>query len=261
MTETTRRSARSRYWIGKARIGRGWGAFVGVVGDNASHRHHAIQAFAGTRVRLEHSATKASVAEVSVADGFVLPPDFTHRARAAEESAFLYVDPDTLTGQAIARHVQRDVRILSPTDANALRAIVENAIDRGETANPVDALAELVGAPHAQARRVDARVTALIDNIARTGEVYETVGAAAASVGVSESRLIHLFSQQVGVPWRTFLLWTKLRRAIETVAAGTTLTAAAHAGGFADSAHLSRTCRTMFGINPHAMTRGLAFYK
>jgi AraC family transcriptional regulator len=31
---------------------------------------------------------------------------------------------------------------------------------------------------------------------------------------------------------------------------GQTLSAAAHAAGFADSAHLSRTARTMFGLPP-----------
>lgn len=34
---------------------------------------------------------------------------------------------------------------------------------------------------------------------------------------------------------------------------GETLADAAHAAGFADSAHLSRTARTMFGLPPSAM--------
>jgi AraC family transcriptional regulator len=34
---------------------------------------------------------------------------------------------------------------------------------------------------------------------------------------------------------------------------GETLSTAAHAAGFADSAHLSRTARTMFGLAPSAL--------
>jgi AraC-like DNA-binding protein len=37
-------------------------------------------------------------------------------------------------------------------------------------------------------------------------------------------------------------------RALERYAAGRPLTEAAHAAGFADSAHLSRTFRRMFGL-------------
>ena len=40
-----------------------------------------------------------------------------------------------------------------------------------------------------------------------------------------------------------------LLRALEMFSEGAQLTAAAHAAGFSDSAHLSRTFRCMFGIN------------
>jgi len=250
----SRAGPRSRYWIGRARVGRAWAAFIGIVGDNASHSHHAIQGFSGRRVFVQDGAQEARVG-----DGFVLPPDFAHRATAADEAAFLYVDPDTLAGRAIALRLRDSVWALAPAEAVAFRAIVQDAITAGDDAGPADALADLLGAPREQASRADPRIASLIERISTSHDLPDDAGAAAASVGLSESRLVHLFSHEVGVPWRTFLLWTKLRRAIEAVAAGATLTAAAHVGGFADSAHFSRTCRVMFGISPHAMTRGLAF--
>ena len=250
----SRPGPKSRYWIGRARVGRAWAAFVGVVGDNASHSHHAIQGFSGQRVILQAGAEGARLG-----DGFVLPPDFAHRATAAEETAFLYVDPDTLAGRSIALRLRDGVRDLSPAEAIAFRAIVEDAIRGGDDACPTDALADLLGAPREQVGRADPRIATLIERISKSHDLPDDAGAAAASVGLSESRLVHLFRHEVGVPWRAFLLWTKLRRAIEAVATGSTLTVAAHAGGFADSAHFSRTCRVMFGISPHAMTRGLAF--
>jgi ribosome-associated protein len=66
---------------------------------------------------------------------------------------------------------------------------------------------------------------------------------AATLVGLSPGRTRHLFVQHTGLPFRTWLLWHRLVRALEGWSDGDSLTEAAHAAGFADSAHLSRTFR------------------
>jgi AraC-like DNA-binding protein len=55
------------------------------------------------------------------------------------------------------------------------------------------------------------------------------------------------------MPLRTYLLWRRLLHVWALLMDGETLSSAAHAAGFADSAHLSRTSRTMFGLPPSAM--------
>jgi AraC family transcriptional regulator len=67
-------------------------------------------------------------------------------------------------------------------------------------------------------------------------------------IHLSPGRTRHLFVEQTGLPFRTYLLWLRLVRAVEVYAGGASLTEAAHGAGFADSAHLSRTFRRMFGI-------------
>jgi AraC-like DNA-binding protein len=49
------------------------------------------------------------------------------------------------------------------------------------------------------------------------------------------------------------VLWLRLRRAVEQVQAGATLTQAAALAGFSDSAHLTRVFRTNFGLPPSAV--------
>jgi AraC-like DNA-binding protein len=78
----------------------------------------------------------------------------------------------------------------------------------------------------------------------------------AASVRLSPGRTRHLFVQETGLPFRTFVLWLRLTRALELFAGGTSLTDAAHGAGFADSAHLSRTFRRMFGIAAGSLQLG-----
>ncbi|MGA5215123.1 helix-turn-helix domain-containing protein [Streptomyces cinereoruber] len=74
-------------------------------------------------------------------------------------------------------------------------------------------------------------------------------------MGISPSRLGHLFAEQLGLAYPAWRRWMCLRRAVEAVRAGASLTDAAHDAGFADSAHLSRTCRAMFGLTPTEAVR------
>ena len=52
---------------------------------------------------------------------------------------------------------------------------------------------------------------------------------------------------------RPYILWRRFLRVWELMTARESLSAAAHAAGFADAAHLSRTCRRMFGFPPSAL--------
>ena len=72
-----------------------------------------------------------------------------------------------------------------------------------------------------------------------------TLAELARAVHRSPSRLAHRFREATGVPVRRFILWRRLRAAAESAMRGSSLTEAAHAAGFADSAHLSRTFRSM----------------
>lgn len=70
---------------------------------------------------------------------------------------------------------------------------------------------------------------------------------------MSPDRFRHLFMAETGVTFRAYLLWLRLECALTSYVAGSSLTDAAHTGGFADSAHFSRTFRRMFGIAPASL--------
>lgn len=74
------------------------------------------------------------------------------------------------------------------------------------------------------------------------------LGDVAKVAGLSPSRARHLFVEQTGLPFRTYLLWLRVTKAVEIFASGRSLTEAAHEAGFT-LAHLSRTFRRMFGLN------------
>ncbi|MGA5215245.1 helix-turn-helix transcriptional regulator [Streptomyces cinereoruber] len=76
-------------------------------------------------------------------------------------------------------------------------------------------------------------------------------------VGLSASRLGHLFAEELGLPFPVYLRWARLRRAMELVQEGTSLTKAAHGAGFADSSHLTRVFHEMFGLAPSTVLRSI----
>ncbi len=71
-------------------------------------------------------------------------------------------------------------------------------------------------------------------------------------IGLSYDRLSHLFSEQMGLPLRSYALGQKIHRATQLTGRGMSFTEIAQAAGFADSAHFSRVWVKSFGASPSA---------
>jgi AraC-like DNA-binding protein len=83
--------------------------------------------------------------------------------------------------------------------------------------------------------------------------------ALADSVRLSPSRFLHLFTTSLGVPLRPYVLWLRLQRGARELALGKSVADAAHAAGFADAAHFTRTFRRTMGATPRqVLQRGVA---
>ena len=78
-------------------------------------------------------------------------------------------------------------------------------------------------------------------------------------MGLSPSRFLHLFTTSIGVPLRPYVLWLRLPCGARELARGKSVAGAAHAAGFSDAAHFTRTFRRMIGASPRqVLQRGLA---
>jgi AraC-like DNA-binding protein len=76
--------------------------------------------------------------------------------------------------------------------------------------------------------------------------------ALADGIGLSDDRLSHLFTEQVGLSVRSYRAWRRAAKAWEMFAfdASPSLTETAHACGFSDSAHLSRCWQHYYAMSP-----------
>lgn len=232
----------------------GWSMFAGPLGHNAMHSHSTPVYIAGLydsiRLRISDGPWKSCRAAVIRAG---TPYEFD-----AEGSplAVLYLEPDAGRIDTLAALIPRgaDVggAVLGVSDARCLRSMFERRPPTNELRACTD---DLLGFARRRGRRdIDARIARAIESL-RTESVHgASVEHAAAAAGLSVSRFQHLFTAEVGVPFRRYRTWQRLRTAIRAAAGGASLTEAAHAAGFADQAHFSRAFRSAFGAPP---SRGL----
>ncbi len=101
--------------------------------------------------------------------------------------------------------------------------------------------------------RLDPRIAAVLEYLRTTPSPPPSIGDLARIAYLSESRLQHVFREQVGVPIRRYLLWHRYLTALSLLADGWSVTEAAYEAGFADGAHLTRTAVRMNGYPPTEM--------
>jgi AraC-like DNA-binding protein len=130
-------------------------------------------------------------------------------------------------------------------------ALLTAAFRNGETDQRLIALGEDLLRELTQGARpsgTEPRVAAMIRFIADHLDQQITLSAVSRHAALSPSRASHLFVQHTGLPLKTYILWRRVAHAVKIYGQGSNLTEAAYAAGFADSAHLSRAFRRMFGL-------------
>jgi len=241
---------------GRILFWRGGSLWIGLAGEPAGlHAHHAVQIalpFPGGHVQFQGPSgnwTRYAAAFVAADQ----PHAFEARAQLVAQ---IFVEPESQEGRQLQRRYGNK-GIVALTRAMVERQIEGLATAYGKRASDAAlialaraAVATLYGAIPEPTKLPDARIARAVELIrGRLGDAIP-LGAMAAAVHLSPDRFRHLFMKETGVGFRAYLLWQRLECSLIAYVAGETLTEAAHTGGFADSAHFSRTFRRMFGIAP-----------
>ena len=238
-----------------------WNGVCGFIGEGGGapiepHSHYAIQLVlgipAGLRVQLgRHGEWQACAAAL-------VPSRAVHTidVNDCEMSAVLFIEPETPEGKALATRLQNGLELLDPDAAAVTAKRLERAWRVEKSYDAVQAVCtQLVRDLSGAAPRTpsDPRVLAAIEYIRQRVDESVSLPEVAKASNLSPERFRHLFVEETGMPLRTYVLWRRLLHVWTLLMAGETLSTAAHAAGFADSAHLSRTARTMFGLPPSVL--------
>jgi AraC-like DNA-binding protein len=161
----------------------------------------------------------------------VIPSETLHHLKSLGPMAFLYLDP--LTDR---RHPLSQADLLRGHERLSLM---------GPRLGLDEAFAAFGLRPQ---RPRDARIARVVQAIERQPDAFGRLQDAATLACLSPSRFRARFDAELGLPFRRYRLWRRMAAVMRTVAAGGTLTEAAHAAGFSSSAHLSSTFKRMFGL-------------
>ncbi|MFG6432218.1 helix-turn-helix domain-containing protein [Roseateles sp. LYH14W] len=233
-------------WIGRSQGRTEW------------HAHHAHQLALAPEGELRFR-TEAQGAWTGFA-GALVPSHCAHQFEVdGLRVAHLFVEPESRAGRALmARFGAGQVAALPADDARSTAQLLFAAFAADAAAlamqqAAVAAIGALCGAGTEPDAELDPRLARALAFIQARVAQPLSLGEVAASVALSESRFRHLFVAGTGTSFRAYLLWLRINRAIDAAMAGASWTEAAHQAGFADSAHLSRTHKRMFGIEPTAV--------
>jgi AraC-like DNA-binding protein len=232
--------------------------FIGSDMVNEPHRHFTVSILIGVDrpVRLRVGARGWTSA-----DAVMVAPNVEQQLDArGSKIAILQVDPESDEFVRVAHHFEGGkVRQLPDETVSRLREVLGNASADGAlppTAELRTKIIDQLESRDAVRRPIDPRIRKVLGIIKADFLSPPLAPELASVVGLSSGRLIHLFTQEMGLPIRRYVLWLRLRDVMFSLAAGHSLTEAAHRAGFADSPHLSRTFRGMFGFPPSAISEG-----
>jgi AraC family transcriptional regulator len=234
-------------WIGSGRGRSDW------------HNHHAHQLVLALEGEFRFRADRRGPwAEYQAA---IVPSHCPHEFELDGAVAHLFVEPESTEGRALSRHfaalgistlpaeaARRSAGMLlgafrGNADSDAMKTIARSAVATLAGKNDVTTMLH----------EGDARVARALDYIRSQVRTAVSLADAAGVATLSPSRFRHLFVKETGTSFRAYLLWLRINVAIEAAMAGASWTEAAHEAGFADSSHLTRTHKRMFGIEPTAV--------
>jgi AraC-like DNA-binding protein len=217
-------------WEGEVDLAPSWGLYVGTGGTTQLHAHLAHKLVVGL-----DGTTEIVGVEPLAPNAWLVRGGQEHIVRARGRVLLVFFDAGSFGSMTAAEvdAMRKAVPALERAAPQERVAIVENLAAR---------------LPRVPDVRVSRATSMLRD------ESGLDITELAARLGISATRLTHLFADDLGFAPRRYRTWGTLRRALALmVQAERSLTEIAHEAGFADSSHMSRAFAAMLGVPPSAI--------
>jgi AraC-like DNA-binding protein len=186
----------------------------------------------------------------------LIPPDVGHEVDARGALVLIaFLDPE----RDLAIPVLGDIRAEVTPISDDVVARWREALGSSETLNSqrVDTWMAKELSNGRRSRRMHAGVRRVLEHLRENhlDQRRASLTALARVADLSPSRLMHVFTESVGIPLRPYVLWLRVQCAACALIARDTVTEAAHLAGFSDAPHLARSLRRTLGMTPRELLR------
>ena len=222
---------------------------------SSGHAHHCVQlvmALRGT-LRIRGDPGKQWLA----CGAALVKPDAKHEVEAQDATVLIaFVDSESDLGAALLDRVREDITRIGTPDLIRWRAALGEPA--AVNASRVESWVRGELLQGRKSPRMHPRIKRVLQHLREhlgAAEEVLSLQKLADMAGLSPSRLMHAFTESIGVPLRPYVFCLRLQRASGELMRGTSVTDAAHYAGFSDSAHMTRTFRRMLGTTPSELVR------
>jgi AraC-like DNA-binding protein len=219
--------------------------------SNKIHANHAAKIIIATEpvsVLLDDEIIKSK--------GLIIKSNTFHEIKNGNWlSISIFIDPETDIGKQInVLFNKAKVLKLENTTSNQLINFLSNSFENHFTEVEIRniVLKTLLDRDTLDTHNIiiDQRIEKVLDHIKRSSDYHVKFADLLDLCLLSESRLIHLFKKEIGITIRKYILWCRIKKALNAMATNKNIKSSAKQAGFTDAAHFNRTFVSMFGINP-----------
>jgi AraC-like DNA-binding protein len=196
--------------------------------------------------------------------GLLIAPNSTHECDASNISIIsIQIDPESSLGEWILSNQLKD-RLIIDYPSKDIVSIDINTFSEYLVKEDWPAIREMIETAFGFQKtklliHKDKRIQDVVEFISKNIDQNNDSETLAEVACLSESRLLHLFKEEMGLPIRNYILWLRLQIVIELILEGDSLTTASYKAGFSDQAHMTRTFSRMIGVPPSLISMNSKF--